>query len=135
MASPLVQDNYNHPSYITRQMEFLGATTAGANGTSLVQAAPTAMRVRRATTVVKTAGTASTAAVNVISLNGTTTSTLGSVTVGTAAANTVFNIADMNFALAAGALLYFTNGADATGVSNVMIEWHLDPNGGQWNTP
>lgn len=135
MTNPLTQGNYQDPSYNCRQIEFLGATTAGTNGTSLVQACPTPMRIRRATVTVKTAGTASTAAVNFISLNGTTTSTLGSASTGTSTANTVVQVSDMNFALATGALLYTTNGADGTGVSNVILEWHLDPNGGQWNTP
>ena len=131
----MAQGQYDHPSYITRQMDNLGVTTSGANGTSLRVAYAPTMRLRRVQCVVQVAGTATTNQVNIINLNGTTTTTVGSVVLSTSAVNTVVAGTDFNYTVPTGSLLYVTNGADATGVTGVTYEVHLDPLLGTWGAP
>jgi hypothetical protein len=133
----MAQGNYDHPSYITRVMDVLGPTTAGANGTSFLLGYPTGMRIRRVSAAVKTAGTSATTG-NVIMpmiLTGTVTTTLGTMTIGTSTANTIVQLADVNATLPVGSLLFFKNGTDASGVSNLVMETHLDPLLGTWGAP
>ena len=99
------QGNYDHPSYLTRQYDFIGKTTAGANSlqTALYAAYPNAIRLRNAAALVNVAGTSATTgnAVQVLCIGtctqistagvqtvGTGTTTLGSIVLGTSAANT-----------------------------------------------
>jgi hypothetical protein len=125
----MAQGNYDHPSYLTRQMEVLGKTTAGASGTSLPFSFPVDIRARQLSVVVATAGTTAGAKVNLISLNGTTTTTVGSVATSTSTANTVLTSTDMNTIVTAGSLMYLTNGTDATSVAYASLHFHVDPSG------
>jgi hypothetical protein len=142
------QDNYNHPSYLTRQAIRLTAI-AGANGTSGHTQFVSDMRVRSwcATTVV--AGTNTTANSNLAILQavganvvtytstGATTNTatatfnLGTAAFSIAAQQTVgavgTNVADANIRLPAGSVVSVKNGADATGYTSVTLEAYLDP--------
>lgn len=142
----MAQGNYDHPSYLTRQQINLGATTAGANGTSGGFSFISDIRLRKAALTVRTAGTSATTGNGVIFLcvgtaisgygtasgtslttsTGTTTilavTALGSSTAGAAVAS-----ADMNTTIKAGSVLYMKNGTDATGVAAASVEAYLDP--------
>ncbi len=137
------QDNYNHPSYLTRQQIPMTNVTAGASGTSAGRAFLSQMRLRNASVVVVTAGTIGTNVAAIIQANGTgilqitstavTTSTgvtaLGTAGFGTAG-NTQYvqlNTGDMNAILPAGTIVTIKNGADATAVCAVTLEAYLDP--------
>lgn len=126
------QGNYDHPSYITRQMLNLGNTTAGAGGTSARRQFPWPIRVRSIVAGVVTAGTvvgtgvgAAGACVSLLN-NGTAIGT-STVVLSTNAAGVFGTAGDMNFTLAAGNTLSVVNGTDATLVANVGVEWHIDP--------
>lgn len=140
----MAQGPIDHPSYLTRQSIRLGSTTAGANGTSLLTTFPNITRVRNVAATVQTAGTSATSGNQVIigvvgtctqwgttgvSTVGTATTTLGTVVLGTSAANSTGTSGDLNVTLASGAVLYCKNGTDATGVATVVIEQHVDPVG------
>ena len=131
----MAQGNYDHPSYITRQMDNLGATTAGANGTSLITVYPMDERIRRISAVVLTAGATAGTYLYPMILTGTTTTTLGTMTMGTSTANTVVQLADVNTLLPTSSLLFVKNGTDATGKSSVTVELHGDPTTGTWGAP
>lgn len=118
---------YDHPSYITRQQIRIGATTAGANGTSGRTAFTNQMRLRNVTGVVQVAGTSDAPGHAVTIRSGTTS--LGVLSFGTAAINGTATSGDLNTILAAGAVLNFLNGTDATGVANITAEMHTDPSG------
>lgn len=131
----MASDNYNHPSYITRQMETFGKTTAGANGTSPMSSYPTAVRVRRMSAVVTAAGTSpvSGAFLQPYAYDGTTTYTASaSIATGSSVANSVVTVADLNFYVPANAVFYVKNGTDATAAAIVTAEIHLDPTNGSW---
>lgn len=127
---------YDHPTFLTRQMNDC-ATVAGANGTSILAAYPMDVNVRRLTASVVTAGTSAGAgnAIYPMILSGTTTTTLGTFTMGTLTANSVVQLPDVNTLLPAGSLLFFKNGTDATGKSALGIEIHGNPLTGTWGTP
>ena len=131
----MAQGNYDHPSYITRQMDNLGATTAAANGTSLMGAYPMDVRLRRITALVKTAGATAGAYIYPMILTGTVTTTLGTLTMGTSTANTVVQLADVNTLLPTGSLLFMKNGTDTANVDIMTIELHGDPVTGTWTGP
>lgn len=133
---------YDHPSYLTRQSITLGATTAGANGTSQTHTFPNQMRVRNVAAIVRTAGTSATTGNQVIvgvvgtctqigtngtNTIGTATTTLGTIALGTSTALSTGTSGDLNTVLNAGAVLYLKNGTDATGVADVVGELHVDP--------
>ena len=131
----MAQGNYDHPSYTARQMDNLGVTTAGANGTSVMAAYPMDMRIRRISALVVTAGTTAGAFLYPMAFNGTVTTTMGTVTLTTNTANSVIQLADVNTLLPTGALLGFKNGTDATGKAIVTVELHGDPLTGTWSPP
>lgn len=142
----MAQGNYDHPSYLTRQQMELARTTAGAGGTSLGGVVGiSALRVRNAVGVVATAGTVGTGASGeaIIAAQGTgilqygatgvTTSTgvvtLGTCNFGTGALTKWFTSTsgDMNATLPSGSQILLVGGTDATIVSQVNIEYYLDP--------
>ena len=144
----MAQGNYDHPSYLTRQQIAL-ASTAGNAGTSGYTSFVSDMRIRKAVTTVRAAGTSSGTGNQVqliyigTSLSGyatatlttnTTTATLGSATLGSSAIGTVVTFADMDARLVAGGVLALKNGTDATGVAEVRCEMYLDP-GATWTGP
>jgi len=132
----LAQGNYDHPSYITRQMNDC-ITVAGASGTTVLAAYPMDVNIRRLSAAVLTAGTSAGAgnAIYPMILNGTTTSTLGTFTLGTLTANSVVQLPDVNTLLPTGSILFFKNGTDATGKAALGIELHGNPLTGTWGTP
>lgn len=134
----------DHPSYLTRVQNPLGKTTAGANGTALITSFTNNQRIRNVSANVITAGTSATSGNQLIiyclgtcttfsasnvATQGTGTTSLGVIVLGTSAANAVATSGDLNATLNAGALLFVKNGTDATGVAAVTIESHLDPLG------
>lgn len=143
--------NYDHPSFLARMAINLGATTAGANGTSGGWSFISDMRVRKFAAAVRTAGTSAAGgnAVNLIyigtsvagfNLNPvvltttTTTATLGTLALGSSTANSVSTSTDMNAILKAGGVLQMKNGTDATGVAALTLEAYIDPSG-SWTGP
>jgi|SRR6185437_15641391 len=129
-------DNYNHPSFITRQMDNLGKTTAGASGTSCLTAYPTAMRLHRIGVVVTAAGTSTGVSLNAYALSGTTTTTAmaTALALSSATATAGYSVvtSDLNFAIPAGATFFTVGGTDATAVQNVTLEMTLDPTTASW---
>lgn len=139
----MAQGNYDHPSYLTRQVSEFGPTIAGASGTSGQIAYPSAFRFRQALGVIAVAGTIGTNVLSIIQAVGTnilqytstgvTTSTgtvaLGTISYGTAG-NTLAAMGtsgDMNATVPAGSIVAIKNGADATATTNIAIEYYLDP--------
>lgn len=139
----MAQGNYDHPSYLTRQHAEFGPTTAAASGTSCHAAYPSAFRLRAAVGAVVTAGTIGTNVGAIIQATGTgilvysstavTTSTgvtaLGTMSFGTAGntIGTIATIADMNATVPANSVISVKNGLDATAVTNIAIEYYIDP--------
>jgi len=126
--------NYDHPSYITRQNLFLGRTTAGAGGTSILYTPITAMRIRTLTAGVITAGTVVGTGVGAagpcvsVQVNGSLVAG-GTVALSTNAKGVFGTTADLNYACPAGGTLSIVNGTDATLVATVQLEYHNDPVG------
>lgn len=137
------QGNYDHPSYLARQHAEFGPTTVGASGTSCHIAYPSNFRFRQILSTIITAGTIGTNVLVIPQVVGTgivqytstgvTTSTgtvvLGTVSFGTAG-NTVgvtASIADINTMIPAGSVVSIKNGADATAVTNTVLEYYIDP--------
>lgn len=146
----MAQDNYNHPSYLTRQSWDYGPTLAGASGTSLYLSYPWSVRYRKAVGVVQVAGTIGTNVQSIIQAIGTgilqftttgvTTST-GTVLLGTCNYGTAGNTksavgtsGDMNALLPVGSTMMIVNGLDATATTAVNIEGYLDPSA-SWSGP
>lgn len=139
----MAQGNYDHPSYLTRQVSEFGPTIAGASGTSGQIAFPNTFRFRNATGCVAVAGTIGTNVQSIIQAVGTgivqytttgvVTSTgtiaLGTISYGTAG-NTLAaqgSSGDMNVTVPAGSVVAIKNGLDATATTNIAIEYYLDP--------
>lgn len=120
---------YTDPSFLVRQQIVLGPTTAGAAGTSCHIAVPVSnLRIRNMAATVGVAGTIGT---NVQAILFAGTSAIGTCAFGTAG-NTIgatVNSGDMNATVSAGTVLALKNGADATAVTRVVIEAHIDPAG------
>ena len=131
----MASDNYTHPSYITRQMETFGKTTAGANGTSVLASYPTAVRVRRMSVVVSGLGTSPVtgAFLQPYAYDGTSTYTASaSIATGSSAIGSVVSVADLNFYVPPNSVFYVKNGTDASAAATVTAEIHLDPTNGSW---
>src|SRR5271168_2480929 len=143
------QGNYDHPSYLTRQVNDLDVNTAGSAGVSAAASYVSNMRLRKAIDLVRVAGTSGTTGTarrliyvgtSVQGFTGTalttttTTATLGSVSVGTSAALTLTTYADMDALLYAGGYLAVQNGTDATGTGKTYLEMYLDPSA-TWTGP
>lgn len=138
----MAQGNYDHPSYLTRQMTALGKSVAGANGTSCIKVFPCKVRLRNVASVILTAGTSATSGNQTLlymSGTGTTytaagvgtqvtgTTSLGVIVNGTGVANTTGTSGDLNVTLNQGAIFFAKNGTDATGVVDLVGEIYLDP--------
>ena len=119
---------YDHPAY-TGVETFGSSNTAGASSVQGRFAAFTNMLAKSFTASVITAGTgtgnATLARVKVTA--GTSTSTLGSVTMGTAAAGVTTNVLCTASGITAGDVVWVQAGADATGVWAVGIEMLVQP--------
>lgn len=146
-----MQGNYDHPSYLTRQMIALDVSTAGANGTSATISFPVNMRLRTVASTVRVAGTSATSGNQaqllyigtsvqgynlspVVLTTSTTTATLGVANNGTSTAVSVNTSSDLNALLIAGGVLAVKNGTDATGTCKCVLEMYLDPSA-TWTGP
>jgi hypothetical protein len=130
----MAEGNYDHPTYITRQMVPLGKITATSLGTFAQSVYPMDIMFRGFSVLVDTAGPAA-AAMTAYSLNGTVTTSLAAVTIGTATAKSTFNSPDPNYLLPAGAQLYYVAGTDSTGVYSLTQMHHGSPSTGTWGAP
>lgn len=145
------QGNYDHPTYLTRQMVVMDVSSAGANGTSASMSFPLNMRLRSFASAVRVAGTSATSGTQqqliyigtsvqgftlspVVLTTNTTTATLGFVNQGTGAAGTVVLSTDVDALLVAGGLLAVKNGTDATGTAKNVLEIYVDPSA-TWTGP
>lgn len=127
------QGNYDHPSYVARQLALLGVTTAGANGTTTTNfIAPWDVNIHNVTAIVKTAGTSATTGNKVFLLAGTSTITAGSVTLGSSTAGVSGTSGDAAFKVTAGTQINIKNGTDATGVAVVTFDYNIAPDTGTW---
>lgn len=150
VASSPASGMYDHPSYLTRQSIGLGINTAGAAGTSGGRTFISDMRVRKMSVAVRTAGTSTAHAINLMMIGtmvtgfagatgftlttATGTQTVGTVTIGTGAAFTTTTSTDMNTRIMAGSVLFLKNGADVVGVDDITLEAYIDPEG-SWTGP
>ncbi len=137
------QGSIDHPSYLARVQTFAGLTTAG-NGTVTNLMVPTNnQRLRNVSMMVRTAGTASGVGLQILCIGtctqfgttgvattGTTTTTLGSIAMGTAStAGSIGTSGDLNATVNAGSIIAAKNVGDATFTAAVTIENHVDPLG------
>lgn len=149
----MAQGNYDHPSYLTRQ-QISVSSTAGASGTAGYTSFISDMRIRKAATTVRVAGTTTGAASEMLLLaigtyvtgfgsgggfgtnltTSTGTNTLLTVVLGTNAIASVSTSTDMNTRIVAGCVLALKNGADATVVADMRLETYLDPEA-TWTGP
>lgn len=121
----MAQGSYDHPAYLARFPVVFGDTTAGASGTGLITNFPVATKLRNVTATVKVAGTSATTGNKVDIFVGTTS--VGSITLGTSAAQVVGTSGDLNQTIGAGTAVYFKNGTDATGTARLTGEMSLAP--------
>jgi len=122
----MAQGNYDHPTYLTRQILQFQGLAAGAAGTSGHQALPLNMRLRAAQVTIRTAGTVGTN-VQAILFAGTLALGTGSFGTGGQTIGQQVAIADMNATVTSGTVLSVKNGADATAITAVAVEAYVDP--------
>jgi hypothetical protein len=122
---------YDHPTYVTRQSS-VHTSLAGSGAIGCRFTAFTNMLAYSATVTVQTAGTS--AANNLVILeqvSGTATTTFGTLTLGTASANTVFTTTLTNVAggvtMLQGDVLRAVNGTDIVGVFSLAWEVSVQP--------
>lgn len=124
--------NYDAAEYSTTK-NFQLVTTAGANTVQTQKfVAFAALQLKAVQATAITAGTSATtghcAILKVITANGTTTTAVGTVALGTSSANVSTNTAFASTAtMAQGDILTITNGTDATGVIGLSIEYRTLP--------
>ena len=123
---------YDHPTYTARQSASF-TSTAGASGVGCRFTAFTGMLAWSATATVTTAGTSvgAGAAAIIQKVSGTTTSTLGTITLGSSTANTVVNLAlstvTGGVTMLQGDRLIAVNGTDATSAFSLAFEVSVSP--------
>lgn len=113
---------YDHPAYLTPQV-FTGSTAVGANGVTTKFAAFTAMKVKQVVHGPNLAlvTTAAGSQPLLYTQSGTTTAT-ATLSVVTSAAYTVATDDITDVTLAAGDVVWYTHGTDATTSRSVAIE-------------
>jgi len=124
----MAQGNYDHPSYLTRQQIYVGQVTGlSGTGSGCYFSPPGAnLRVRKVCGVVATAGTGS-AGTNALGIYFGTAS-VGSLAMGTTAVGSIVSSGDLNAVLYTGTAFQITkSSADATGVTNIIVECNIDP--------
>ena len=112
---------YDHPAYLVPSVGG-GITTAGNATVSNTFAAFTTMKAKSAQITQRVAGTTAGHTIAVSKVSGTTTTGLGTATMGTSAIGVTTNITLGNTALAQGDVLVCKNGTDATGSCAVTYE-------------
>lgn len=130
----MAQGNYDHPTYITRQMVLLGNIVATSLGTFAKGAYPMDIMFRGFELLVVGAGPAA-AAMTAYMLNGTTTTSLATVSIGTATALTPLRSNDPNTLVPQGAAVFYKCGTDSTGTYAVTQMHHGSPSTGTWSGP
>ena len=128
MAVVNTQRVYDHPHYITRRFSHGGDVAAGTLTVSAKLLAVQAYNLYSVTGYLTAAGTVSTAAIDAIKVEGTTTTTMATNVIGTSAAKGTFTI-DLTTSgvapttLAQGGYAYIVNRLDATVASIVGWEY------------
>jgi hypothetical protein len=87
---------YAHPTYVSREGQCLGEAGGAATTAYAKFAAFTAMKLYALQATVSVAGTAAGHGFGLVRISGTATTTLGTQTIGTAAAGTTFNLVATN---------------------------------------
>lgn len=148
----MAEGNYDHPSYVTRQILEV-VSSAGAANISGYKGFISDLRLRKVAAVVRVAGTSSgtgnsanliyvgtsytgygtLGGTNTLTTN-TTTNTLCTFALGSSAAGAYSTSTDVNARLIAGGYLAIKNGTDATGTASLTLEINLDP-GASWTGP
>lgn len=117
------QGAYDHPSYLTRQQIALPATTAAANGTSLLFAPPvSAMRLHAVSLRALT-----TASLSSTYLFQAGTASIGQIIISTAAIGAILVSTDLNYTLPQGTAFAIKNSADTVSTFAPVLEASLDP--------
>lgn len=133
MAVTNVNKSYDHPTYLARRLGIGGKVAAGTAVPSAHLHAPQAMQLYQLFATVQTAGTAAGAIVDAIKVEGTTTTTMASGTLGTGVAGTTTSAIDLTTsgaaptALAKGGYAYAVHRGDATIATVVGWEFSLPP--------
>jgi thiamine monophosphate kinase len=117
---------YDHPAYLV-PMHMGGANAAGANAVSSRFAAVTDMIAKSFSATVITAGTNTNATLALVKVLGTSTSTLGSVTLSTSVAGVSTNVLCTASSISEGDVVWVQGGSDATGVFAVGLELYITP--------
>ncbi len=126
----MAKGNYDHPAYLARLA--VGVTsTAGASGTSGQISFPSAMVLRNVAATVRTAGTSAGTGHKVDIFVGT--ASVGTIALNTLTAGQNGTSGDLNTLVPAGTTVALKNGTDATGVTHVVMEMHVDPTTGTWS--
>ena len=129
---------YDHPNVLVRRETRLGATTAGTTSvTTFLLDNPGTARLKAVHFLPTTVGTSDTGSQTIRTISaGTTTTSVGISSIGTAAVNVEASINTVvlgasnsppGVEVAAGSLLTITNGVDGTVVTNVLVEWEALP--------
>jgi hypothetical protein len=115
---------YDDPQY-TNVREIVVPNTAGAAGVNKF-ALYSAVTLKRARAVVKTAGTSATTGSYIdVMVDGTTTA--GRLLTGSATAGAIVDVSLGNTPVAAGSIIHLLNGTDATNAALVTIEYNATP--------
>lgn len=129
MTTTTAQLQYDHATYLTRQIPCVGANAANTNHAAF--SAALAAVAYSATFTIITAGTSSGAVWVINQISGTTTTALATATLSTTAAAGVLNVAlstkTGGVALAQGDRLVGTKGADTATVSSLSYELVVAP--------
>jgi hypothetical protein len=110
---------YDDPNYQVRRYQGPFTLAAGTGNTSAGFAPPVDAVLHAAHFVVTTAG-AGAANKRIVNANGTA---LGTTTLGTSTANTTATLDLAETTIAGGQRVTFTNGTDASGTQDAIIEW------------
>lgn len=118
---------YDHPAYLVP--EIVNITTTAGNGAISRFVAFTNVILKSVQVTCVTAGTTAghTLTFRTITGTGTTTTSIGAVTLTTNTTGVTTNVPLNNVALARGEMLTITNGTDATGVAAVAVELNVRP--------
>ncbi len=125
--------NYDAPSFTARQINSARSTVGAGTATPGAIFAPgIAVDMWNGCYRITAAGTGAGAALRMVTVSGTTTTTLGTATVGTSAINTIGSLLSTATkitpaAIAAGGRVYAETIADATLAAEISWEFNLDP--------
>lgn len=115
--------SYDDPGFLIRRENSAGATTAGATTESCKFRSFQAMRLKKVHAAVVTAGTSTAHGLDVY--HGT--SSIGTIALGTSAANAVAHSGLLNETVGAMTQLSVKSLADTVGVAHVVYEYEVTP--------